>query len=45
MSVVASEASGRNGFIVTTLAFLVSLSEYDQTLYEDESVVTFLPFL
>ena len=29
---------------VTALVFLVSLSEYDQMLYEDESVVCFLPF-
>ena len=30
---------------VTALVFLVSLSEYDQMLYEDESVVRFLNFL
>jgi len=29
---------------VTALVFLVSLSEYDQMLYEDESVVCFIPF-
>jgi len=30
---------------VTALVFLVSLSEYDQMLYEDESVVSILPRL
>jgi guanine nucleotide-binding protein G(i) subunit alpha len=30
---------------VTALVFLVSLSECDQMLYEDESVVCFIPFL
>lgn len=30
---------------VTALVFLVSLSEYDQMLYEDESVVCFFPML
>ena len=29
---------------VTALVFLVSLSEYDQMLYEDESVVSILSF-
>jgi len=28
----------------TALVFLVSLGEYDQMLYEDESVVCFIPF-
>jgi len=30
---------------VTALVFLVSLSKCDQMLYEDESVVCFIPFL
>jgi len=29
---------------VAALVFLVSLSEYDQMLYEDESAVCFIPF-
>jgi len=29
---------------VTALVFLVNLSEHDQMLYEDESVVCFVPF-
>jgi len=29
---------------VTALVFLVNLSEYDQMLYEDETVVCFVPF-
>jgi hypothetical protein len=46
MSVV-SEASRRNGFIVRECygpCVLVSWSEYDQMLYEDESVVCLIPF-